>query len=313
MRADPILRSYDGTMLTPLRLVAGRQLRGWAIVVLFSAIACGRHSTRFDLPKQPARRLGDPTAKLVIGDAHWANRHERAEVEAALGAWTEAAEVDPTRADIQIKLAYGHYLLANAYLKWDEDDDAVLASLDRGIAAGERAVKLACPNFAAKIRNGERWSDAIPVVRSEGLPAMYWYATNLGMWGIIDGLASTLSLRDRVTAIINHCRRLDEGFFYGAPHRYLGVLMTFVPFPGGDLPAAKRHFERSLKIAPGYLGTRILYAEYYATKSSDKALYVKLLNEVLASPDDVIPELAPENRLAKRAATTMLAKVDEYF
>ena len=66
-------------------------------------------------------------------------------------------------------------------------------------------------------------------------------------------------------------------------------------------------------MGPNYLDTRVLYAEYYAVYSGDEELFESLLNAVVNSPEDVLPELIPESRNAIRTAKDMLENMEEYF
>jgi tetratricopeptide (TPR) repeat protein len=276
--------------------------------------ACGGRQSTLTEDTKPAEKTGDATPLVEQGDALWNERGDQAKAEAAVKAWEEAARVDPTRADIQLKLAYGYYFLANAHFRWmDDPDDAQLAAFEKGVVAAERAIKLSTPAFAQKIKNGESWQAAVKTVGADGIPALYWYATNLGKWALLDGFTTILSHKDDVAATMEHVLSLDESFFYAAPHRYFGVYRTKIPFPGGDLPASKQHFEKAIALAPNYLDTKVLYAEAYATKAQDEELFKRLLGEVVAAPDDIIPELVPENRNAKRVAQQLLDDIEEYF
>ncbi len=276
--------------------------------------ACGGRQSALTQDTQPAEKTGDASPMVEQGDALWAERSDRPKAEAAIKAWEEAGRTDPTRADVQLKLAYAYYFLANAHLRWlDDPDDAQMAAYEKGVVAAERAIKLSTPAFAQKIKNGESWVAAVKTVEKAGAPALYWYATNLGKWALLDGFTTILSHKDDIAATMQHVLELDEGFYHGAPRRYFGVYRTKIPFPGGDLPESKMHFEKAIALDPNYLDTKVLYAESYATKAQDDALFKRLLAEVIAAPDDVIPELVPESRNAKRVAQKLLDDIDEFF
>ena len=285
----------------------------WISATLMLA-ACGGRTSGLVVDTGPAEKKGDASALVEKGDGLWADRADRAKAEAAIKAWEEAAATDSTRADVQLKLTYAYYFLANAHLRWEEEpDDAQRAAFEKGVVAGERAIKLQSPEFAKKIKDGAGWPEAVKSVPKAGVPSLYWYATNLGKWALLDGFTTILSHKDDVAAIMAHCESLDEGFFYAAPHRYFGVYRTKIPFPGGDLPSSKKHFERAVKLAPSYLDTKVLFAESYAVKAQDEALFKKLLGEVIASKDDVNPDLIPETRNSKRVAKTLLENIEDYF
>ena len=278
-----------------------------------SLSACGgRQSTLVDEGPAP-QKAGDATTQLAAGDAAFALRSDKAKVNEAIKIWEEAQAVDGTDAQIPLKLTYAYFFLANAHIIWEDDEDALKVAYDKGVMAGERAIKLLSPDFAKMIKDGKTWEEAIPHVKREGLPGLYWYATNLGRWATLDGITTLLSNKDRIFAIMQHCEKLDETFFHGAPHRYFGVAYTKIPFPSGDLPKSRGEFEKAVAIAPTYADSKVLFAETYAAKAEDRALFKKLVEEVLALPDDVIPELVPETKNAKRKAAILLADIDDKF
>ena len=277
-------------------------------------VACGGRTSTLVTDTSAAEKKGDAAPLVEKGDELWKARSARASADGAINAWEEAASTDPTRADVQLKLAYAYYFLANAHLRWEEDnDDALLATFEKGVVAAERAIKLQSPEFAKKIKDGAGWQVAVKSVPKEGVPSLYWYATNLGKWALLDGFTTILSHKDDVAAIMEHCKTLHEDFFYAAPHRYFGVYRTKIPFPGGDLPVSKVHFERAVELAPTYLDTKVLFAESYAVKAQDMDLFKKLLNEVVAAKDDINPELVPETKNSKRIAKHLLDNIEDFF
>lgn len=82
---------------------------------------------------------------------------------------------------------------------------------------------------------------------------------------------------------------------------------------GGDLEKSKVHFNKSLEIEPNYIGTKVLWAQELAVKQQDEDVFEALLNEVLAAPDDAIPELAPEIIIEKGKAKELLASQEDLF
>ena len=106
----------------------------------------------------------------------------------------------------------------------------------------------------------------------------------------------------------------DPDFFYGGPPRYWGAYYSIAPsFAGGDVELARQKYEESLKIAPDYLGTRVLMADTYATKVQDRDLYVRLLTEVLEADPTVLPDIVPEQKVEQEKAKDMLDQADERF
>jgi hypothetical protein len=82
-------------------------------------------------------------------------------------------------------------------------------------------------------------------------------------------------------------------------------------FMGKDLKKSEALFTKSLAIAPNYFGTKVLMAERLATEIPDRAMYQRLLREVIAADPAVEPAIAPENRIEQIKAQELLAQIDE--
>ena len=108
---------------------------------------------------------------------------------------------------------------------------------------------------------------------------------------------------------------LDEAFYYGGAHIFMGVLDASRPrVAGGDLDRAQDHFLKAIQLGEGkFLMARIYYAGYYAKKAFDRELFISILEKVLELPADVPPELTLLNSVAHTKAKKMLIQVDEYF
>lgn len=287
-----------------------------ALSTLWLATACGSsRSTELFSQAQVAQQKGDASETLAQAEALWAERSDGAKAEQAVALWEKAAEIDATDPQTQLKLSYGYYFLAHAHARWAGDDaeEKQKALYEKGVKAARNAVWLGSPEFAERIKKGDKWEAAVQDIDEKAIPGLYWYATNMGKWAMLDGFTTILREKDHIAATMERVIALDGSFYYGAPHRYFGVYRTKIPFPSGDPPASKEHFEAALKFAPDYLDTKVLYAEAYAVKVQDEALYERLLKEVIAAPDDVMPELIPENVNAKRIAQQMLDDKDEFF
>ena len=261
-------------------------------------------------PTADAGGQADPD--VAEGDAKWEQRTDPDSIKAAIAAWERAVEKDPGNLDLLVKLTRAHYFLADAYLRTDEK--AYLATMDKGVKWGERAMVAASPEFEKMMRDGAKLPEAVKVMPKEGVPAMYWYASSLGKWAKKKGFAVLLGQKDAVKATMDRALELDPNFYYGGPHRYFGAYFAIAPaFAGGDLEKSKVHFKKSLEIEPNYVGTKVLWAAELAVKTQDEELFDKLLGEVLETPDDVIPELKPEIVAEKQKARELVASKDDLF
>lgn len=257
----------------------------------------------------------DGAALAAEAEESWKRRDDQASLQKAIAAWEQLATLRPGDAQIHTRLARAYYVLADGhYRKQGTTSPAYLQTFEKGTAAGERALAASNPEFKRQVTSGGSVEQAIKVIGAESIEPAYWYASNLGKWARAKGFATTVANKDRIYAVMSRILELDPNFFHGAPHRYFGGYYAVAPgFAGGDMKKSKDHFEKSMAIAPNYIGTKVLMAEVYAVKEQDRVLFEKLLDEALAAADDALPGLEPETRIEKEKAREMKAKARELF
>jgi hypothetical protein len=276
------------------------------------------------LEKQATAEETDKATALVAeGDALWKERGDAEKLKAGLAKWEEAVKLAPS-ADLTAKLARGHYLLGDGHYAVADRAEERDAEYEAGLNWANEALKLSAPEYAAAKAAGQKHADAIKLAPKEAVPAMYWYASNLGKWAASKGFATRLKYKDDLKATMDQVKALDEGFFYAAVWRYLGGYEAATAgIAGGSLDKSKENFEKSIALAPNYLGTRVLFADYLCPKlqkdadgdgqPDGKVLFKKLLDEVLAADPAADAEIEPENRIEQAKAKKLLARIDELF
>lgn len=293
-------------------------MRTLSIVVLAATAACGP-GRQASWEKESATNVKADEVAAQPSAANralelWAQREERAALEQAIALWEQTVETNAADPDAWTWLARAYYLMADGHLRADGDDEKLMATFEKGIVAGEKAMMAVSPEFAEKVKAGSKVEEAVAVIPAAGQSAIYWYATNLGKFAVAKGFTTTLFYKDRIFAVMQRVLAIDESFFHGAPHRYFGAFYAKAPsFAGGDLTKSKEHFDKALAIDAKYLATKVLYAEYYATKTEDRELYTKLLTEVEQADPTVLPDLVPEQRIEQTKAKKLLAMADENF
>ena len=148
------------------------------------------------------------------------------------------------------------------------------------------------------------------------VPCIFWAASCWGSWiGMNQGSMEAMAELPRVEMMMKRVLDLDESFYYGGAHVFMGVLEASRPrVAGGDLNRARDHFLKAIELGDGkFLMTRIYYADYYAKKAFDRELFISVLEKVLATPANAVPELTLLNTVAHARARKMLDEVDEYF
>jgi hypothetical protein len=148
------------------------------------------------------------------------------------------------------------------------------------------------------------------------VPYLFWAASCWGSW-ISLNMRSMEAMAElpRVEAMMKRVLVLDETFYYGGAHIFMGVLEASKPrIAGGDLNRARDHFLKAIELGNGrFLMAKVYYANYYAKKAFDRELYISTLENVLEIPVAIVPELTLLNTVAHTKAKKMLDEVDEYF
>jgi len=144
---------------------------------------------------------------------------------------------------------------------------------------------------------------------------LFWGAFGWATWiQFQEGAPTAMADLPIVESIMLRVIELDESFYYGGAHIFLGSYYGSRPqVYGGKPDASRKHFERALEINKRqFLLTQVAYAQTYARMMYDRGLYLKLLSEVLEQPL-TDSDMASSNKLAKVTAARLIQQVDEFF
>ena len=164
--------------------------------------------------------------------------------------------------------------------------------------------------------NFEDLEHALKNLGKADVPYLFWAATCWGNW-IGSNLNSMEAMAElpRVELMMRRVLELDEAFYYGGPHLFMGMWYAVRPkVAGGNLDQSRKHFQSAIKFGQGkFLMAYIYYAEHYARRAFDKKLFESVLQKVLDTRADVLPDLTLLNSVAHKKAKEMLDRVEEYF
>lgn len=278
-----------------------------------SVSGCATYQAKWDEKVTTAAPTDAATAAMTEGDTAWEARGDKAKLTEAITKWEAAFEKAPS-AELAAKLSRAHYLLGDGYLALEGNAEGRDAEYQKGLDWATRSLTIAAPAFAKAMTEGKKHAESITLAPKEAVPGMYWYATNLGKWAASKGFATRLRYKDDIKATMDHVKSLDEMYFHAAPWRYFGSFEAVTAgIAGGSLEKSETNFKKAVELAPNYLGTKVLWAEYLCTKKQDKATFKQLLDEVIAADAKVDPAIAPENTIEQLKAKKLLAEIDEKF
>ncbi|RMF16862.1 MAG: hypothetical protein D6761_05545 [Candidatus Dadabacteria bacterium] len=285
----------------------------WCIAGALAVVVSGCGASRVQGWEVDQKRVeGNLAQVLADAEAAWISREDPEKLKEAISLYEQAIAINPNQPEIMARIARAYYFLSDGYTRGDQDEQIRL--YDLAAQWGERAMATNF-EFAKLVRDeGKNIEDALSALDESYVPAVYWTASAIGKWARLKGFTTLLAQKNRVKKLMEWVTEKDPDYFYGGPPRYWGAYYSIAPsFAGGDVELARQKYEESLKIAPDYLGTKVLMADTYATKVQDRDLYVKLLTEVLEADPTVLPDIVPEQKVEQDKAKDMLEEVDDRF
>lgn len=162
----------------------------------------------------------------------------------------------------------------------------------------------------------DEFTEALKSLGKKDASYLFWSATCWANWILMNlDSVEAMSQLPRVEWMMKRVLELDEGFYYGGPHLFMGIWFASRPkMAGGDLKKAKEHFNKAFDLGGGkFLMGYVYYAKYYAQSIMDKQLFISTLKKVLETPANIEPDLTLINSIAKKMARELLDHVEEYF
>lgn len=150
----------------------------------------------------------------------------------------------------------------------------------------------------------------------DAVPELFWTASNWGKWVELN-LADPARIADlgKIEALMKRVLELDQAYYYGGPHLFLGVWYgSRPPMLGGDFSLSKRHFHQARRMTEGkLLIADLLEAQYLDVQQGDRRSFHDKLIEIMRAPPDRFPEMALANAIARHKAQGLLAREEELF
>jgi tetratricopeptide (TPR) repeat protein len=289
-------------------------LKAATVAIVVSGMSVGCAASRQEgwevAPAASAGSTSEFQAARENAMSHWMQRGDSAQLRQAIAALENAYRINPTNIEVAALISRAYYLRAE---RDAANEDERLRLYETGTQRGEQAMSID-QRFREAMRRGTDYGEAVRGLGADYVPALYWTAVNLGRWSRAKGFTTVLANRRKVQHLVSRVSTLDSAYFHGAPDRYWGAYYSIAPgFAGGDKEKSRQHFEKSLKIAPDYIGTKVTYAETYAVGVQNRELFERLLNEASAASVTSISGIEPEQRMEQAKARGFLARANELF
>jgi tetratricopeptide (TPR) repeat protein len=284
-------------------------------VLMLVGISCAHHHS-FDnsaVQRSPAASSIQPAAKpmtdatVLAAQQLWENRRLQASAKDSIEAWRRVTVEQPQNAEAFLRLAQASHFFATSF---KSDESTMRALYVAAIVASERGLRIVSPAFEAARRNGDSVMDSMHTLGAREAPFLYWHAITLGGWAAIGGLMDQMREMPNVRKMMHWVDQQAPLFDDGGAARWLGAYYAAAPsIAGGDMKESRRFFERAIMLAPNRLDNRFHFAELYARRANDKALWQAQLEfAVTAKSTDTA-----EDHLAKIESTRLLARGFQAF
>jgi len=145
----------------------------------------------------------------------------------------------------------------------------------------------------------------------EIIPVLYWWVANYSRFLLTKPVMERIGKREIIETALHRILALNPNFFYHGTNRIFGGI--YARLPGVELSHSENNFEKSIAGSPNYLGTYVMRAQYFHTKSGNREKFVQDLQFVLQADPTLLPEVSPENLLEQEKARRLLANESALF
>jgi len=299
-------------------LLRGKVFIAFALIcqVYFSVVSC--------TPKQIA---SDITSQIFKGGAPSFEMESDIEIGENSGLtmikMMEAFQHDnPKNKNYLVLLSRSYAMYAFGFLEWnimkntgvDEGKKAAAEARAKSFYEKGKSFGLVVLNRNAGFektltKDLDSFKKALKGMGRNNVPALFFTAFNWGSWiNLNKDSPFAIAEFPKVEAMMQRVLEIDEFYNYAGPHMFFGYSFGSRPAMFGGNPAkSKEHFEKALAAYQRkFLMALVLYAQSYAVQNQDRELFESLLNEVLTTPADALPEQRLANEIAKLRARWLL-------
>ncbi len=222
---------------------------------------------------------------------------------------------DPNNNELRLFAAEGFYGYSYGFI---EIEDPLRAKLlyRRCYSHAQRALKQAGIDIDPESATHEAVETAVSKAGKKAVPALFWTANCLGKWIDLsrDDLSLVASLSN-VAILMQRVIDLDDEFYFGSAHIFFGAYYGGrSPLLGGDFSRSEAEFQRAAEINDNkLLIVNLLQAEFLDRQRLDQQAFHNRLVAIIEAPENLYPEMALVNGIAKQRAALLLDYEDEWF
>ena len=277
-----------------------------AICCLFIYMSCGYLNIKSNTNRMNSESL------IKQGKAYWEKRANPKSAKMAALFFEKAFELNPQNIELAVSLSRA-YFFQGYYIEIDPAirDTLYLKGANAALTGFKNTTYFQSFADTTSVDNSKLQISAISQAPVETIPALYWWAANIGRYLTTKPVLTRIESREIIETAMHRIATLDEDYYYGGPTRFFGTFYSRLP--GVPLDRAKSNFDQSLADSPDYLGTRVLRARYYHTKLGNRDLFEEDLNYVINADPSALPDAMPENLYEQEKARELLKHTSILF
>jgi len=133
---------------------------------------------------------------------------------------------------------------------------------------------------------GYKSAEVAKALEPNRVEGYYWFATNLGSYGLAKGILSALSNAKEGRDALIEAAKIDPSYQWGGPYRILGRYYQEVPsvISFGDKKKALEYYEKALSIEPDFR-LNLLYLGVLQKKLGNTQEALRLFESAEKKPD----------------------------
>ena len=222
---------------------------------------------------------------------------------------------DPNNRTLLLFAAEGFYGFSYGFVELDDPARAALL-YRRCQDYALRALALDGIDIEPRATSEAALQEALVGAGRGSAPALFWAASCLAQEINLnrDKIASVAGLAG-AAVLMQRVMELDDEFYHGGAYLFFGVYYGGrSPMFGGDFARAEQNFQRAAAINDNkLLMVDLLWAEFLHRQQLDRSAFHSRLVSIVDAPDDLYPEMALVNAIAKQRAARLLTLEDKWF
>jgi hypothetical protein len=222
---------------------------------------------------------------------------------------------DPDNTELRLYAAQGFYGYSYGFIEL-EDRERAGQLYRRCYVHARKALSLTGLSIDPETATTEELQAAAANTGKRAVPALFWTASCLAKWidvnrddlSAVSGLGNAAVLMQRVL-------ELEDDFYFGGAYMFFGVYYGGrSPMLGGNFALAEQNFTRAAEINDNkLLMVDLLAAEYLYRQQLNQTAFHDRLVFILDAPDNLYPEMALVNGIARQRAAYLLEMEDQWF